>query len=198
MKRQLLFCGIMLLVISHADAQQHWKFGVSTIKASLFYPSIKNFSGPYHPGFSFLGERLVKTRKNSNKIISFEGGFYHHEYFQNGIFLLGGINYEYPIKSKLKLSWGPRLGYLHTFSPTGKYQHIDGEFKQIKDWGRPTGLVGLALGVEYPMINIKDSQNSVDLFFNYQVLVEGPFAPGAGVPVIPHIFSSLGIKVKLF
>ncbi len=198
MKKQLLFYCIVLFAISPANAQQDWKFGISIMKESLFYPSIKNFSGPYHPGFSVLGERLIKARKNSNKIISVEGGFYHHKYFQNGIFLMGGINYQYPIKSKLKLSWGPRLGYLHTFSPTGKYRHINGEYKQIKDWGRPTGLAGLALGAEYPIINIKDSQKSVDLFFNYQILVEGPFAPGAGVPVIPHIFSTLGIKTQLF
>lgn len=199
MKKQLFFYGIILLTISQAHAQQsEWKFGISTIKESFFYPSKSNFSAPYHPGFSILGERLIKARAKSEKVLSLEGGFYHHKYFQNGIFLLGGLNYRYPIKSKLKVSWGPRLGYLHTFSPSGKYRHSDGEYKQVKDLGRPTGMAGLALGVEYPIINSKDLNKVIDLFFNYQVLVEGPFAPSAGVPVVPHTFLSLGIKTKLF
>ncbi|MEQ9297902.1 MAG: hypothetical protein RIF33_05030 [Cyclobacteriaceae bacterium] len=199
MRRQLLFYGVMLITFSKLYAQkEEWKFGISTIKESFFYPSKHNFSAPYHPGFSMLGERVIKERNKSSKILSFEAGFYHHKYFQNGIFLLGGLNYLYPIKSKLKLSWGPRLGYLHTFSPSGKYRHMDGEFNQIKDWGRPTGLAGLAFGTEYPIINADDLDKSIDLFINYQILVEGPFAPSAGVPVVPHTFLSLGVKTKLF
>jgi hypothetical protein len=199
MQRQLLFYGIMLITFSQLFAQkEEWKFGISTIKESFFYPSKQNFSTPYHPGFSMLAERVIKSRDKSNKLLSFEGGFYHHKFFQNGIFLLTGLTYLYPIKEKLKVSWGPRIGYLHTFSPSGKYRLINGEFQQIKDWGRPTGMAGLVLGVEYPILNLDDLNKVIDLFFNYQILIEGPFAPSAGVPVVPHTFLSLGVKTKLF
>ncbi len=200
MQRRLMLCSILLLICFQTNAQKSegWKFGMSLMKESFFYPSISNFIAPYHPGLSVVGEKMIKTKEKSQQVFSLEGGFYHHKYFQNGLFFLAGINYQYPLKSKLKLRWGPRIGYLHTFSPTGRYSHIDGEFRQVKDWGRPTVLAGVAIGAEYPIIHANDSDKAIDLFFNYQVLVEGPFAPGAGVPVVPHTFLSLGVKTKLF
>tara|TARA_R110000796_G_scaffold77584_2_gene173155 strand:- start:11826 stop:12437 length:612 start_codon:yes stop_codon:yes gene_type:complete len=198
--RILLYAFGLTIFISKANAQglSDWQFGISTIKESFFYPSKHNFIGPYHPGFSLIAEKQIKELKKSNKILSLETGFYHHKYFQNGVFLLSGLNYEFRLKGRLKLRWGPRLGYLHAFSPTGRYKLKDGEFKQIKDWGRPTALAGLAIGASYPILNKDEPDKAVDLFFNYQVLVEGPFAPGAGVPVVPHTFLALGIKTKLF
>ena len=199
MIRQVMLLGITSLLVTHTNAQiSEWEFGAATFKESFFYPSKYNFIAPYHPGFSLVAEKQIKERRISNRVLSIEGGFYHHRYWQNGFFLLGGYNFEYPLKEKFKLRWGPRLGYLHTFSPTGKYRHIDSEFRQIRDWGRPTAMLGLVLGAEYSVNYTNDPRRMVDIFFNYQALVEGPFAPDVGVPAVPHTLLSLGFKTKLF
>lgn len=198
MKRTILTIAICTVIaLQMANAQKTWRLGVSTFKESFFYPSLDNFSGPYHPGVSVVADKVLKVRRNSTKLLSLEAGFYHHDYFQTGLFLLAGLNYAYPIKEKLVLRWGPRLGYLHTFSPTGIYERKNGEFQQVKDFGRPTGLAGVTLGMEYPIITMGSSE-TIDLFLDYQILVEGPFAPAAGVPVVPHTFIGLGLKTLLF
>ncbi|MFY0685987.1 MAG: hypothetical protein JXQ90_02420 [Cyclobacteriaceae bacterium] len=176
---------ILMLIFLWATSLWAQDLGVhfSVLKESFYYPSHHLVTGPIHPGIQ--AGVMIPTKK-LNRYWDASAGFYHHSHFQNSLFLLGGYHFQYAISDGLSWNWGPKIGYIHTFSPTGTFVH-DGEQYVRKRGGRPSALMGLSAGLSYKFTESISANTSI------QTLIEGPFAPYWGVPVAPHSMISLGL-----
>ena len=174
------------------SGQTDWSYSISLLKESFFYPSKYTFQGPFHPGIVIGAEKLVKEKAKSDRLLTADLGFYHHDYLQNGVFIMGGYQYRGNPVEDLFIWIQPQLGYLHSFSPSGEWKLKNGEYEPANS-GRPAALAGLTFGLDYMIL--KTSETKISL--TYRALAEGPFAPAYGVPVAPHTFITMGIKSKL-
>ena len=162
------------------------------LKESFFYPSKHNFGSPLHPGVTIGFEKLLKDKTRVDQLLTAEIGFYHHDYLQNGLFVLGGYQFRSNPISNIFAWVQPQLGYLHTWSPSGEFKLEDGQYVATKS-GHPSAFAGLTLGLDYQIIPAYESK----VFVSYRMMVEGPFALEYGVPVVPHTFLSIGLKSKI-
>ena len=190
---------VMLLLVSFclfgkSFAQQHPKkeLHLSFIKQSFYYPSTENFGGTFHPGIAGGIDFLRYEEEKKARYFTTELGFYHHEYFQNAVFLLGGFRFQRDLGERFSWYYQPKFGYMHTFSPTKEFKLEEGEYV-VKNGGRPTLMAGISIGFNYELIE----SSQTNLMVSYQMLAEGPFATYWGVPVVPHNFLSIGIKTAL-
>ena len=186
---------IILMVVPWLVQAQptDWSYSIGFLSQSFFYPSKYTLQGPIHPGVIAGVEINLKDKPRVDRLLTAEVGFYHHDYFQNGAFVIGGYQFNTNPVGDLYV-WGqPQLGYLHTFSPTGEWELQSGSYEKVRS-GHPAAIAGLALGVDYQLIPTYQTKISL----SYRAMVEGPFALNYGVPVVPHTFITLGLKSKLF
>ncbi|MEP0368662.1 MAG: hypothetical protein ABJN36_12260 [Cyclobacteriaceae bacterium] len=191
MKKLILILGFFTPLLLGAQPS-NWTYTIAFLKESVFYPSKYNFQAPVHPGFSLGAEVLLKEKSKTDRLLSAEVGFYHHEYLQNGIFLLGGYHFRTKDLKGFTLSTQPQLGYLHTFSPTGEFKLENGKYVEKRS-GHSSAMAGVSFGIDYKIIPTYKSK----IFLAYRVMAEAPFALEYGVPAIPHTFLSIGFKSKI-
>lgn len=191
MKKLILILGLSVPLLLTGQPSE-WTYSISFLKESVFYPSKYNFQAPVHPGFSLGAEVLLKEKSKTDRLLSAEVGFYHHEYLQNGIFLLGGYQLRTKNLKGFTFYTQPQLGYLHTFSPTGEFKLENGKYVE-KHSGHSSAMAGFSFGIDYEIIPTYKSKISL----TYRVMAEAPFALEYGVPAIPHTFLSIGFKSKI-
>ena len=183
---------MMLSFSGLAQQQPQRVLHLSFDKQSFFLPSAENFGGTFHPGVSGGIDFLRMEDQKKSRYITTELGFYHHSHFQNSVYLLGGFRFQRSLGERFSWNYAPKAGYMHVFTPTKEFELKDGEYV-IKKGGRPTGLLGVSIGLDYTIIE----KSSTKLSLEYQLLGEGPFAINWGVPVAPHTFLSVGFKTSL-
>ncbi|MFC2138440.1 hypothetical protein ACFLTE_09720 [Bacteroidota bacterium] len=159
-------------------------------------PAFRFLKHPVHPGLLIGTEFLVKEKPNSDFHISSNMGFYHHKKLQNGFLLNSEIGYRYNFNFGLNLNSRFGLGYLHTFYPGEVYKQTDEGFKEITDYGKPHLLASLSIGTGYTLKSV--FSNPVEIFCNYQLLLEAPFATKLGLPFLIHYMLNIGIKFYPF
>lgn len=172
MRKMILAAVITLLSFNNCFSQEsEWLMKASLLKESFFYPSGINFTAPMHPGFAIGIEKQTFISDKWTKHLTVDVGFYHHKYFQNGLFLLGGYGWGYKPISKLQVTGSVALGYLHIFRPTEVYELHNGSYVKANNLGKPNAMLGIDVGLIYAI----DPAEKYLIAIDYKPLVNGPF-----------------------
>ena len=121
---------------------------------------------------------------------SFKLGCFFHRYIQHAVLIYteSGIRYTH---GKLGISAMLGAGYLHSIPATGRFrQKSDGTYTSFGKFGRPQAMLGLTLGLDYPITP------SNRVFTRFQTLVQTPFVPGY-VPLLPVNQFHLGLTFRI-
>ena len=189
-----LFCPILLLFLLNSHAQDSSnEYYLAFGKESFFYPSKEIIGSPLHPTLLIGFQKNLKTKRKSDRSITAEAGIYHHDYFENGFFVLAGYQFTYFTNYKFSLSWKPELGYHHSWSPTGTFRLENGTYKRTSNLGRPNVMFAMNAVFDYQVFQKGETR----LFFQFKTAGSGPFAIPWGVPVAPYTFLMFGIKSNL-
>lgn len=190
-----IVAGVICFLCFHYGFCQtdNWFIKTSLLKESFFYPSVTNFTKPLHPGFSVGIEKQISSTTNWSTHYTGDVGFYHHKYFQNGLFVMAGHGWGYQLLNKLTISASGVIGYLHTFRPTEVYELQNGSYVKAKNFGKPNALIGINLAMSYALGHTEKYHLQLD----YGSMVNGPFNVSYGAPVVPITFARFGIKIKV-
>ncbi|MCG8479504.1 MAG: hypothetical protein MI724_10440 [Spirochaetales bacterium] len=186
--------------LSPATAEEDSRFtgeavDVAFLSEALTLPSFRVFNRPVHPGAMAAYERPWKTFDRSYLFIEINAGFYLHEGFQNGVFLGVDVGYNYATSVGLGASVSVGVGYLHTFFPGPVYEHSDGEFEQVRDYGMPHLVVSVPLEIHYNLETLVGIP--LTPYVQYRPFVEVPGITGWGIHALPHASILVGTKVHL-
>ncbi len=168
---------------------------VAFLSEALTLPSFRVVDRPVHPGMMAAYEHPWRTFDRSYLFVEVNIGFYLHEGFQNGMFLGFDLGYSYETLAGLGASVSAGVGYLHTFYPGPVYEHSDGEFEQVRDYGMPHVVISVPLEINYnlaPRVGIP-----LTPYVQYRPLVQIPGIRGWGIHALPHTFLLVGTKVHL-
>ncbi len=159
----------------------------------------KPFAGlvlsPLHPGFTVGTEYVYSEGKNGRLFQSLHAGYFDHEFSAKAFFFQTGLGYRYTLGFGFFADTDVGLGYLHSFHPTEIFAQNDlGEYERIKDKGKASFMISLALG-----IGVDFSQKlgwPVSLFFRFQPFIQIPHSDMA--PIFPQSFVHFGTRVQLW
>jgi len=197
--RTYLFISIFLICILKVQAIEYKKLPlkVSFLNETVnIKPGFRFIKQPAHPGILIGTEFILKEKTKSNFHITSNFGFYYHKKFQNSFLLNSEIGYRFNFNFGLNLNSRFGLGYLHTFYPGEVYKLTNEEFKKITDFGKPHLITSFSIGTGYTFNNL--FSKPFEIFCNYQLLLEVPFATKIGMPILPHYIVNLGIKFYPF
>ncbi len=168
---------------------------VAFLSESLTLPSFRVVDRTGHPGMMAAYENPWRTYDRSYLFFEINAGFYLHEGFQNAMFLGFDLGYSYETPIGLGASVSAGLGYLHTFYPGPVYEHSDGEFEQVRDYGMPHLIFSIPLEINYNLA----THVGIPLtpYVQYRPLVQMPGIRGWGIHALPHTFLLVGTKVHL-
>ncbi len=184
--------SILLLLLLSWSVQSQTKIesvSISLFSHSFFYPSYHILQGPFHPGVAFGITSDEVSGKRTDKSWSLTTGFYHHRYFENGLFLNLARNYSFSVGNSLDLTLSPTLGYLHTTSPTKTYKWTGDGYERTSGHRANVNLGGT--------VSLTYNKWKIQPFTRVSILAYGPFASGWGIPAAPKTLIEFGAKFNL-
>ncbi len=202
--RLLVFLTTLLICLattSYADEppdghspseRQELPLVVAGMQQALDVPLGNNlFTGPLHPGF-VVGSEVEYLHGRYGRLFQTANiGYFHHRHLDRVVFLNTEIAYGYDLDFGLGFEVLHGVGYGHLFTDRQLYSLETGE--AATDWGQPSVLVSLALGINYDLRTREIAP--LTLFVRYQSLLQFRFASQAPLPVMPRTIFSVGTKI---
>lgn len=154
-----------------------------------FTPQI--LTGPIHPGLSVGSEYEYLHGRYGRLFQTANLGYFHHARFDRLAYLNSELGYAYHLGFGLGFESLLGLGYGHSFAARQLYSLETGE--AARDWGHPSMLVSLGLGVDYDL-RAKDLL-PMSIFLRYQPLVQLKFNPNNSMPIMPRTILFVGARI---
>lgn len=193
-----LFCLpiIFLLCLScFVHAQTHRTYSVSAFSKATALPSLGLVKFPIHPGLR-LAVNWSKGREAGHKhYVFYEAAIagFHHADLQNSVYTTFNLGYHRHLGVGIFAEAMAGAGYMHSFSDKAVFKPTgNGGWVQARDWGRPSVLATLQLGLGYQIPNFP-----VQPFIRYQFMMDGPWAPENGFGLQPHTAFHIGAAFSL-
>ncbi|MEL6672886.1 MAG: hypothetical protein AAFR61_11865 [Bacteroidota bacterium] len=142
-----------------------------------------------HPGLEVAYVQPVNKRGNWERSWVVQAGYFYHRSLSSAVYVKGGAQFRYQPISVLALDLQPTVGYMHSFFPGNVYELEEGNFVGKTQYGRPTALIDVGVGLSF----FPESKWSP--FIRTRLGVETPFANG--IPVFPHTFYQLGLSYRI-
>ncbi len=195
----ILFLGLFLCFMAPSYGQQEtgsrfqFAIGVSYVSNQIHIPFFPRVNKKRHWGVSIDGQ----LGKSKNRIFSYTHGFSLGYQHQTG--LLDALYLKYKptlscsIKDVFKIDVPFGLGYAHSFPKGQNYQlNDDGIYVQGKGNGKSHFIPSLGLGASFHLGKL--ARLPLSIHCNYEISALAPYAPNAGLDVIPFTSISSGIK----
>lgn len=153
---------------------------IAGMQQALDFPLGNNlFTGPLHPGL-LVGSEVEYLHGRYGRLFQTANiGYFHHRHLDRVVFLNTEIAYGYDLDFGLGFEALHGVGYGHLFTDRQLYSLKTGE--AATDWGQPSALVSLALGINYDLRAQEIAP--MTLFVRYQSLLQFRFSSQAALPV---------------
>lgn len=191
----LFLIGIFVVQTSWAEIDlkrppKSFEIGAFSHSVSLPFKAsntLLSFQRP--PGLRLgVGRAFGKTPKRLG--LGYKAAFsaYHQKELHYGYELAGQLEGYFLLNHTLSFYTDVGLGYLHVFDDRPKYAAKTGQLAQRRDWGRPQATAQLGVGMRCRVAN------HLSLTASYHQILQLPFAPRAGVFMIPHTRIHFGLR----
>jgi hypothetical protein len=144
-----------------------------------------------NPAFSTGAEYPVKKWKSISIYETVNAGFLQHYWWMTALYLDTdcGARFAFPFGFCSDINAG--LGYMHYFFRRKTMELRNGEYIQAPDWGKPSIILPLSIGLGY--IGKPGHALSVAPFLSMKWIVQGTFLEE--IPAMTHILLSAGIRM---
>lgn len=190
----LLLLGLTLSPLSRSHGQEAPNRGGLPISLSVFthsvsLPNLRSLFREPNWGLRIGTEWAYGKKTTSHWVQTFHLGFYHHEGFQQGLFVGTDCGYRQHFgRWYADLTLGANYLYLKTALP--RYEPTENGFQPASPRLHKL-MPALGLNLAYRTSPI------ATVFFRYETFGEIPFNY-QGVPVLPHQALHLGARIRPF
>ncbi len=195
--------GVLCTVVLSLDVcgqEERWSDRLEFVEGSVFSHSV---SLPLRasnqliglnrlPGAQIgVGVQLLRPRARLAGHYTLSLAGYHQPDLHYGFELEHAVRFQYRPLPWLALEGGGGLAYLRTFEDAPVYKLENGQYKQVRDWGRSQLNASLHAGLAVPI------SHRWSVFTHYKVITQAPFSRKAGVLFIVHNRMALGLRLNL-
>lgn len=150
---------------------------------------------PVHPGFTIGTGFTYRQTKNNSLFQTVKLGYFYHRLAQHALQLYSEAGYEHQFNCGFSFRTLLGLGYLHSIPDMEVFElNSDGEYERAGRFGRPQGMGGLTIGLDYNINN--KSSHPMRIGLDYQVWFQFPFVQEY-VPVLPNTALHLSLTFSI-
>jgi hypothetical protein len=151
MHKYLILLIIITFSLLEAETYKFDREYISIFSEATAFPSYRVIRLPIHPGFSLGLNLLAKYKGHHSHALTFEGAYFYDDTAGHCIMLYPEYQFEYTLW-KFILETDIGIGYKHNIFARPVYEKVNGDYKQVTDWGTPQLMlpIGLGLGFKLP------------------------------------------------
>lgn len=157
---------------------------------SVGLPFSKVLIHKFYPIATLGTEFYYRNKKHSQIYQAVKIGGYYTKYNTSALFVNTEIGYRYILGFGLFADANLGAGYSHLFRPNAIYKSNEGEYKQIRDWGKPSLMADFSLSAGYDFS--KKLNKPVSVFARYSNLIQLFY--NADIPVLPQNSFQIGTR----
>ncbi len=193
---------LLLVVLLHCSflTAQGVLERLNTVDAGFFIHSVGTpfvgedfFTWDHTPGFFASTSLPIRVQEKWQTDYKLLLAVYHQKDLHYGFNLENQLVQSFKPTQGLTIEAPMGLGYLHTFEDAPIYSLGSSSYERKRDWGKSQFTFSLGLGFA---ARLGDS-SAYSLFIQQQIVLQVPYAPRSGVPLLAHNRSYLGLRREI-